>query len=794
MKALAWLVLYCLVFSAACTTGDPDTIPVVNDEHGQTDGNDDDVNDENGDGDHDPTVPAAPTGVQAQGLPEGASVQWAGDDLADTYFLLRGTSAGGPYTQVYAGTETSHQDTGLTADTMYYYVVEAGNDVGRSERSVQVSVRARYPLAPAPATVDVHVADAELQLFWAEAPHAVSYTVQRRVADGAYAHVADVSTRSWTDTGLDNGTVYSYSVRSVNADEVASDPSATVSATPYRDGRLLCIPSAEKDGVFFFPASGSGDVAPVRALTARRAFTSPTDVVADGVRGLIYLLDAEAGTVLVYNDELEAHPTTSVPIASISGLTAPRAITVDTQAGELYLAETGGIRVYDVTGETPALARQVADASLDDVVDITVAGDMGELFTVGSDNTIYVWTAAGLALSRTITSDDLTAPLQIDFIPATDEIAVLNGAGTRQILLFRRTDAGHVAPVLSETVQPDGRWMAYDPLREDLVVVTESEMTGAYYGYAVTNLSVTRTRNMGSSAPPRVALAADPVRGRLYMTLPGRVTFAPLDLSGGYGSSHIIIPSLNGIDQPTHLDADLPGEEIYIRNATSRATVHSLVEDADDFLLRSNRSWARNIAVGPTRDRIYGAASKYMYWAGSQTEGFVTTGTSNRSHYGHFYGLAINPSAHRLYTLNRYTGGTYSERFESLNAAASSGNFNNGPINTYSVPATTSEATVLTYAPWGTWGEVYAYDPTTGFGWVFDHYLTLEHTFADGLGGGSVAGITADDANFEVFIVRDGIVRVYARDDLNGGHVQPIRTMNIADHVGTDVRDMAICR
>ena len=74
------------------------------------------------------TPPSAPTGLTATAA--GANqinLSWSAVSGATQYRILRGTTSGGPYTQIGTTTGTTYSDTGLTCNTAYYYVVRAYN-------------------------------------------------------------------------------------------------------------------------------------------------------------------------------------------------------------------------------------------------------------------------------------------------------------------------------------------------------------------------------------------------------------------------------------------------------------------------------------------------------------------------------------------------------------------------------------------------------------------------------------------------------------------------------------------
>jgi hypothetical protein len=89
------------------------------------------------------TAPAAPTGVSATATSSSAvTVSWTAPSGATSYKVYRATSASGPFTTPIASgiAGTSFGDTGLTANTTYYYNVKATNSAGDSAASSTVPV------------------------------------------------------------------------------------------------------------------------------------------------------------------------------------------------------------------------------------------------------------------------------------------------------------------------------------------------------------------------------------------------------------------------------------------------------------------------------------------------------------------------------------------------------------------------------------------------------------------------------------------------------------------------------
>ncbi len=99
------------------------------------------------------TVPAQPSNLQATAGNASVSLTWTASSGATSYHVKRGTSSGGPYTQVAVPTAASYTDTSLTNGTIYFYVISAVNSAGESQDSAQASATptagATIPAAPA---------------------------------------------------------------------------------------------------------------------------------------------------------------------------------------------------------------------------------------------------------------------------------------------------------------------------------------------------------------------------------------------------------------------------------------------------------------------------------------------------------------------------------------------------------------------------------------------------------------------------------------------------------------------
>jgi fibronectin type 3 domain-containing protein len=167
-------------------------------------------------------TPAAPAGLTATGGNKQVSLSWTASANATGYQVYRGA------TLVATQAGTTYLDTGLTNGTSYSYTVVATNGSASSPAS---TAAAATPMAPAPGTPTGLVAtpgNASMVLTWTAVSGATSYHVYR-----GGVLVGSPTAATWTDTGLTNGTAYTYYVKAVT-DTTEGTASTSVVATPAK--------------------------------------------------------------------------------------------------------------------------------------------------------------------------------------------------------------------------------------------------------------------------------------------------------------------------------------------------------------------------------------------------------------------------------------------------------------------------------------------------------------------------------------------------------------------------------
>ena len=167
-----------------------------------------------------PAVAGAPTGLSGVAGDKIATLTWTAVPSATSYKLYRdGILVASP-------TGNTYNDSNLTNGVTYSYTVSAVVASVESPKSAPVTVTPFVLTPAAPAGLTATGGNKQVSLSWTASANATGYQVYR----GATL-VATQPGTTFLDTGLTNGTAYSYTVVATNGS--ASSPASTaVSATP----------------------------------------------------------------------------------------------------------------------------------------------------------------------------------------------------------------------------------------------------------------------------------------------------------------------------------------------------------------------------------------------------------------------------------------------------------------------------------------------------------------------------------------------------------------------------------
>ncbi len=128
----------------------------------------------------------------------------------NNYIQITAVSGGASYTGI------SYIDTGLTANTTYYYKVSAYSNAGESDKCGSISVKTLSEIDPTGLTLGT-VTSSSISISWDSVPGAAGYNIFRSTDGSNYFKAGNVTGTDYTDTGLEAGTVYYYEVTSYDS-------------------------------------------------------------------------------------------------------------------------------------------------------------------------------------------------------------------------------------------------------------------------------------------------------------------------------------------------------------------------------------------------------------------------------------------------------------------------------------------------------------------------------------------------------------------------------------------------
>jgi fibronectin type 3 domain-containing protein len=494
------------------------------------------------------TAPSAPQSLAATAGSGSVSLTWSppasnGGTAITGYDVYRGTSAGGESATPVASnvSGTSFTDTGLTNGTTYYYKVAAVNSAGVSAQSGETSatpeqVQANAPSAPQSLTATA--GSGSVRLSWtAPASNGGSpitgYNVYRGTSAGgesATPLATNVTTTSFTDPTVSNGTKYYYTVAAVNAvgtspqsAEASATPQATAPSTPTAlvasggNGRVTlswAVPASDGGSpitgynVYRGTSAGGESATPVATNVPSNSFTDTN--VTNG--STYYYKVAAVNAVGPSPQSAEASATPSQPATAPS---APTGLTATAANGSVKLswsppASNGGAAVtgYDLyRGTTPggeASTPVATSITGTNFTDTGLTNGTTYYYTVTAVNAVGMSPQSGEA-SATPQATTPSAPLNVVAssgnaqatlswsVPATTGGSPITGYN-----VYRGTSAG------GESATPVATGVAGNSF-------TDTGLTNGttyYYTVAAVNAAGVSPQSSEVSATPRTASAA----------------------------------------------------------------------------------------------------------------------------------------------------------------------------------------------------------------------------------------------------------------------------------------------
>jgi predicted phage tail protein len=171
----------------------------------------------------------------------------------ETGFIIeRSTTSGSGFTLVFttAANATSYSNTGLTANTTYYYRIRSSNGVGGSANTAEVVVATSVPAIPTNPFASLSNTSGQVTITWTDVSNnETGFQIERSTTPGAnFAWVVTTAANatSFLNTGLTPGATYYYRVRSLNLVGYSNySPEVQVTiAAPSAPGSFLGVPAS----------------------------------------------------------------------------------------------------------------------------------------------------------------------------------------------------------------------------------------------------------------------------------------------------------------------------------------------------------------------------------------------------------------------------------------------------------------------------------------------------------------------------------------------------------------------
>jgi hypothetical protein len=184
---------------------------------------------------------AAPQNLTASAFNSNIiTLAWDAVDGAAGYNVYRSDSAEGIYVKVTSSpvTGTSYLDTGLSAETTYYYKVSAAN-AGGAGSVMSTAVAVTTPMNTPTGLQAEGLSFDRVSLTWNAVSTGAQYDIYTAGnSGGPWTKIASVSETAYTHTGLSAGTTYYYKVKARRGTNYSAD-SAEASAVTLSSGMFV---------------------------------------------------------------------------------------------------------------------------------------------------------------------------------------------------------------------------------------------------------------------------------------------------------------------------------------------------------------------------------------------------------------------------------------------------------------------------------------------------------------------------------------------------------------------------
>ena len=301
------------------------------------------------------TVPATPSPTAATQSDSAISIRWSNAAGATHYKLYRSETSEGSFDQIGGDIAATDyvDDSGLTANTPYYYQLESCNDNGCSGRSPEISATTAPATPSAPATSTQ--SESAISISWNAVAGATHYKLYRsETSGGSFDQIGgDIAATDYVDdSGLTANTPYYYQLEACNSGgcsgrsfEAACDGSLGVArdetgglGRPYgiaiADGRAY-VADRDLGKIISYPVGEDGSLGVARDEITT-GLMRPAGIAIAG--GRVYVVDIGLDKIISYPVEEDGGLGAGRDEIT-TGLSSPFGIAI--AGGRVYVANQG---------------------------------------------------------------------------------------------------------------------------------------------------------------------------------------------------------------------------------------------------------------------------------------------------------------------------------------------------------------------------------------------------------------------------------------------------------------------